>query len=272
MTSSVEGTGTFFAPFGLGSRELVSLVGGGGKTTLLQALGEHLARRGTVLLTTTTKMASDALPLLLLEDKTASDGGAARIRAELLSRPHPLILAARRPIGEGDREKLEGFPPEAVDRLWDAGAADFMICEADGARQKPLKAWADWEPPVPSQTTLLCAVLGADRLNEPLTEEHVHRMALMTERFGLRPGDILTPERLAALLESPLGYLKNAPPAGRHLVLLNRSDRLAPPRLDALTRGFLPCLARALRSWDLLILGSLHALRLDGVLPLERVR
>ena len=148
MTSSVEGTGTFFAPFGLGSRELVSLVGGGGKTTLLQALGEHLARRGTVLLTTTTKMASDALPLLLLEDKTASDGGAARIRAELLSRPHPLILAARRPIGEGDREKLEGFPPEAVDRLWDAGAADFMICEADGARQKPLKAWADWEPPI----------------------------------------------------------------------------------------------------------------------------
>ena len=271
MTSSVEGTGTFFAPFSLGSRELVSLVGGGGKTTLLQALGEHLRRRGTVLLTTTTKMAPGPLPLLFVEEATLTEG-AARIRAALSGPDHPLILAAQRPIWDGDREKLEGFSPEAVDRLWEAGAADFLICEADGARRKPLKAWADWEPPVPSQTTLLCAVLGADRLDEPLTDEHVHRMALMTERFGLRPGDTLTPERLAALLESPLGYLKNAPPAGRRLVLLNRSDRLAPPRLDALTHGFLPRLARALRSWDLLILGSLHRRRPEAVLPLERVR
>ena len=271
MTSSVEGTGGFFAPFGLGSRELASLVGGGGKTTLLQALGEHLSRRGTVLLTATTKMAPGPLPLLLVEEEAALTEGAGRIRAALSGRDHPLILAAQRTVRDGDREKLEGFSPEAVDRLWEAGAADFLICEADGARQKPLKAWADWEPPVPSQTTLLCAVLGADRLDEPLTEEHVHRMALMTERFGLRPGDTLTPERLAALLESPLGYLKNAPPAGRRLVLLNRSDRLAPPRLDALTRGFLPRLARALRSWDLLILGSLHARRSEAVLPLERV-
>ena len=272
MTPSPEDKEGFFAPFELGARELASLVGGGGKTTLLRTLGRFLSRRGTVLLTTTTKMASDALPPLFLEDGTAPEDAAARIRAELSCLPHPLILAARRPMRDGDREKLEGFPPEAVDRLWEAGAADFVICEADGARQKPLKAWADWEPPVPSQTTLLCAVLGADRLDEPLTEEHVHRMALMTERFGLRPGDILTPERLAALLESPLGYLKNTPPTGRRLVLLNRSDRLAPARRDALTRGFLPRLARALRSWDLLILGSLRALRLDGVLPLERGR
>ena len=38
----------------LGSHELVSLVGGGGKTTGLFALGDQLG--GTVVLTTTTKM------------------------------------------------------------------------------------------------------------------------------------------------------------------------------------------------------------------------
>ena len=42
MTSSVEEVEAFFAPFGLGGRELVSLVGGGGKTTLLRALGRFL--------------------------------------------------------------------------------------------------------------------------------------------------------------------------------------------------------------------------------------
>ena len=115
-------------------------------------------------------------------------------------------------------------------------------------------------------------MLGADRLGEPLTEDCVHRMALMTERFGFRPGDALTPDRLAALLESPHGYLKNAPPAGRRIVFLNRSDLLPPARLDALARDFLPRTARLLGSWDLLILGSLHELRVEAVLMPRRGR
>ena len=269
MTASLEDAGAFFAPFALGDRELVSLVGGGGKTTLLRTLGHFLSARGTVLLTTTTKMMPGGLPLLLW-DEPEPERGADRIREAL--RGHPLVVSAQRLLRNGDREKLEGFAPETVDRLWEARAADFMLCEADGARQKTLKAWADWEPPVPGRTTTLCAVLGADRLEEPLTEEHVHRMPLMTERFGFRPGDPLTPERLADLLESPCGYLKNAPPAGRRIVLLNRSDRLSAPHLGSLARNFLPALANALRSWDLLILGSLHLRRVDAVLKAGRSR
>ena len=272
MAADAEDAGIFFAPFGLGGqgRELVSLVGGGGKTTLLRALGRFLSRSGTTLLTTTTKVAPNNLPLLLLEGYEGPEEDTERIRAAL--RLHSPLLAAQRHVRDGDREKLEGLSPEAIDRLWSSKAADFLICEADGARHKPLKAWADWEPPVPSQTTLLCAVLGADRLGEPLTEDCVHRMALMTERFGFRPGDVLTSDRLAALLESPHGYLKNAPPAGRRIVLLNRSDLLPPARLDALARDFLPRTARLLGSWDLLILGSLHELRIEAVLMPRRGR
>ena len=272
MAAGAEDVGAFFAPFGLGGRgqDLVSLVGGGGKTTLLRTLGRFLSRSGTTLLTTTTKMAPDNLPLLLLEGCEGLEEDAERIRSAL--RLHSPLLTVQRHVREGDREKLEGLSPEAVDRLWTGKAADFLVCEADGARHKPLKAWADWEPPIPSRTTLLCAVLGADRLGEPLTEDCVHRMALMTERFGFRPGDTLTPDRLAVLLESHHGYLKNAPPAGRRIVLLNRSDLLPPARLDALARDFLPRTARLLSSWDLLILGSLHALRVEAALMPERGR
>ncbi|RRD64137.1 putative selenium-dependent hydroxylase accessory protein YqeC [Fretibacterium sp. OH1220_COT-178] len=271
MMSTLQGPEAFFAPFGLGGRELVSLVGGGGKTTLLRTLGQVLARRGTVLLTTTTKMAAGDGPLLLTGEEPAAEG-VERIRRALRSQS-PLTTAQRH-VRDGNREKLEGLLPGAVDRLWEAGAADFVVCEADGARHKPLKAWADWEPPIPGRTTVLCAVLGADRLDEPLTEAHVHRMDRMTEDFGFRPGDPLTPERLAALLESPRGYLKNAPPTpnARRFLLMNRSDLLPAPRAEALARDFLPRLTRALRSWDLLILGSLHALRHDAVLRPERTR
>jgi len=45
---------------GLGSRELVSIVGAGGKTTILHTLGTELAAAGyKVILTTTTKMAPE---------------------------------------------------------------------------------------------------------------------------------------------------------------------------------------------------------------------
>ena len=82
----------------------------------------------------------------------------------------------------------------------------------------------------------------------------------------------MTFDWLSALLESPHGYLKNAPPAGRRIVLLNRSDLLPPARLDALARDFLPRTARLLGSWDLLILGSLHELRIEAVLMPRRGR
>ena len=118
MVSDAKDAGAFFAPFGLGGREqkLVSLVGGGGKTTLLRALGRFLSRSGTTLLTTTTKVAPNDLPLLLLEGYEGPEEDTERIRAAL--RLHSPLLAAQRHVRDGDREKLEGLPPEAIDRLW----------------------------------------------------------------------------------------------------------------------------------------------------------
>ena len=67
MAADAEDAGIFFAPFGLGGqgRELVSLVGGGGKTTLLRALGRFLSRSGTTLLTTTTNCLISHLEITL---------------------------------------------------------------------------------------------------------------------------------------------------------------------------------------------------------------
>ena len=93
LSEIAEDAGIFFAPFGLGGqgRELVSLVGGGGKTTLLRALGRFLSRSGMTLLTTTTKVAPNDLPLLLLEGYEGPEEDTERIRAAL--RLHSPLLA-----------------------------------------------------------------------------------------------------------------------------------------------------------------------------------
>ena len=127
---------------GLGNRELVSLVGGGGKSSLLFALGNELAAAGRrVILTTTTKMGWEqalAAPTICWSADTAC-------AVEALDRPGVVML-----LTAGDGHKVTGPPPEIVDRLFAESNADFVIVEADGSKGKPLKAPASFEPVVPS--------------------------------------------------------------------------------------------------------------------------
>ena len=253
----------FFGHFKLGRAELISLTGGGGKTTLLHALALHLFQSGgRVLVGTTTKIHTPRLPSLAIgEGANFSD----ILRALRRSFRRRRLLAMLAPPKEGS-SKRTGLDPLQTDRLWESGVADHCVIEADGSRQMPLKAWAEHEPPIPPRTSLLCSVLGADRLDEPLDERHVFRLDVMAERFGFRPGDILSPKRLAILMNSPLGGLKNAPAGARKILFLNRSDLLSPARREDLARRFLPELAERLRGWDALLMASLRHRRVDRAL------
>src|SRR5208283_2762067 len=39
-----------------------------------------------------------------------------------------------------EHDKIRGFTPEMIARLWQSGIADWIIVEADGAAGRPLKA------------------------------------------------------------------------------------------------------------------------------------
>lgn len=245
-------------------------MGGGGKTALLHALALYLFRAGaSVLVSTTTKMNAPRLPGLLLKDSIEDLELLKAVRCTL--RRRRLVALLTSPDG-GVGDKRTGLSPDRTDLLWSARVASHIVTEADGSRQKPLKAWAEHEPPIPSRTTLLCAVLGADRMDEPLDEEHVFRLELMERNFGLKRGERLTPDRLALMMNSPAGGLKNAPAGARKLLFLNRADLLPRSRRSDLAARFLPKLASRLIGWDSLLMGSLRERRIDVALtiPLPR--
>ncbi len=60
-----------------------------------------------------------------------------------------------------------------------------LLVEADGSRQKPLKAWAEHEPAVPAFADQVVQVAGLSALGKPLQEEHVHRVEIFSRRSGL---------------------------------------------------------------------------------------
>ncbi len=101
-----------------------------------------------------------------------------------------------------------------------------LLIEADGSRQKPLKAWANHEPPIPEFVDLVVQVAGLTGLGEQLTEEHVHRAGIFTELSGLKMGDAISPDALVRVLTHTNGGLKNIPGNARRTVLLNQADTL----------------------------------------------
>jgi probable selenium-dependent hydroxylase accessory protein YqeC len=203
----------------LQAREVISLVGAGGKTTLMFALaGELLALNRRVITTTTTKIfppSPEESPRLLL-------GGPNVFPAikETLTRLGHLTWAARRTADE----KLAGVSLSDFSRLSALGSADYLIVESDGSARRPLKAPNDNEPVVPAETTLFISVLGLSALGQPLTPDRAFRPEIIAHLTGIHPGEPITAEGLAKLAAHPLGGLKGRGPGMRAVVFLNQMD------------------------------------------------
>lgn len=194
---------------------IVSLVGGGGKTSLLFALADSLVQSGrAVLCTTTTRM--------LRPD--AAD----RLRVELRETPEytpaaGLVHFVARPPSDGDN-KVHSYPPETIDDLRIRNPRTWILVEADGAAGRPIKAPAAHEPVVPQGTALAVAVIGLGCFRKPFAADTAFRMEAMADVTGLRPGDAITPAAVARLVLHPRGLFKGVPPAAARILFCNQSD------------------------------------------------
>ena len=200
---------------------ITALVGGGGKTTLLHALGVHLGRRAV--LTTTTQMAADEVggARLLLGPSMAE-------LAEAVADDDP------RPVLVWNRiaDKASGGPKGlGVDRDAPSGwlaLVDHVLVEADGSRGHPAKAPAPHEPVLPAGPTDVVAVIGANALNRVIADQ-CHRPLRLAAAVRCSPYERLTPERAAILLTSPNGARRSVPMAAGYASAVTMVDDASRP-------------------------------------------
>lgn len=165
---------------------ITALIGSGGKTTLLYALGEELRQQGRVLLCTTTRIwPPQAVPW---SDCSRPDAIQSALAKEGL-----LCLGTPRPDG-----KL-GPPELSMDVL--ASLADFVFVEADGAAGLPLKAHLPHEPVLPQHLNQVIAVVGLLGFGLPIAQA-AHRAARFAAISGAQIQDPATPERVAQVLRT----------------------------------------------------------------------
>jgi probable selenium-dependent hydroxylase accessory protein YqeC len=201
---------------------IISLVGAGGKTSLMYCLARELAAEGQTVLTTTTTR-------ILAPTPEQSPGVILSADAdEILERAVGMLQKQKHITVAGDQSpetgKLVGFAPETIDRLLASRIFDWIIVEADGAAGRPLKAPADHEPVIPASTGWLIGMVGLSAIGKPLSEEGVFRSSIFSSISDLPPGAEITTEAVAAAIVHERGILKNAPSRCRRLVFLNQAD------------------------------------------------
>ena len=202
----------------------IALVGSGGKSTALFKIGSELIEAGetsaTVLLTATTHMSTEQLGLanthIVLNEKKDFD----------LFRngfPRGLVLLTGPEVGEGRTKGLTFFLMQHLLVLGDQQKLPILI-EADGSRQRPLKAPSDHEPVIPGWVEMVIVVCGLSGLGKPLESKWVHRPEIFANLASLSPGDIVTPEGIRQVMINPIGGLKGIPVRAKRVALLNQAD------------------------------------------------
>jgi molybdenum cofactor cytidylyltransferase len=191
----------------------VAFIGAGGKTTAMFKLARQLP---AAIVTATTHLGIWQAPLADHHIATAGD------TAEGIENRQGVLLVTGEP--EGDR--LKPISPLLLQRLYQYCQTNAipLLVEADGSRQKPLKAWAEHEPPIPAFASLVVHVAGLLGLGKPLSDNDVHRAEIFAELSGLNMGERISPDALTRVLTHPQGGWKNIPTTARRAALLNQAD------------------------------------------------
>lgn len=198
------------------SSPCVAFVGAGGKTTAMFQLARQLPP--PVIVTATSHLGAWQLGLTDQHIITESPAPLEELEHGLKG----VILVT----GEMDADRTKPIHQDLLHWLKQfCGYHSIpLLIEADGSRGKPLKAWAEHEPPLPSFVDLVVQVVGLSGLGKALNAEHVHRHQIFSRLSRLSVGDSITSDSLVQVLTHPEGGLKNVPNHARRVVLLNQSD------------------------------------------------
>jgi probable selenium-dependent hydroxylase accessory protein YqeC len=218
---------------------VVSLVGAGGKTTLMFRLAGELAQAGERVLTTTTTKMFKPTEEQSTQLVVSADVGDVVKKAENSLAVHPHVTAAREDLVV--HGKLGGFDPSAIEQIREAGLFGWILVEADGAAGRAVKAPAGHEPVVPACSASVVGIVGLDGLGKSLDDRYVFRPEIFSRICDLPLGSPVTEGSIASLIEHPEGLFKGCPPEAQRVLLLNKAEdegtRQAGERIASIVLG-----------------------------------
>jgi molybdenum cofactor cytidylyltransferase len=240
----------------MNSSSSIALIGAGGKTTAMFQLARSLssnAGSSPVIVTATSHLGAWQLSLADQHIIAETPDPIEKIEHGLKG----VILITGKM--EGDRTiPINGNLMKWLQQFCSHHSIPLLI-EADGSRGKPLKAWAEHEPPIPEFVEFVIQVVGLMGLGKSLDDENVHRPEIFSRLSGLNIGEKITADSLVRILKHEERGLKNIPAHAHKVVLLNQADT---HELQSAAQGLAHALVPA---YDSVIISSLEQEKIFAV-------
>jgi len=194
----------------------VAFIGAGGKSTTLFKLAREYST--PVVVTATTHLGEWQTPLA---DVHIVARNTRDIEQLDFSKSGVVLVTA-----EIENNRTRSLNLELLGRLYSLCRRNSipLLIEADGSRQRPIKAWDAHEPPIPEFAGRVVQVVGMNGVGMPLTPEFVHRTELFSKLSGLEIGEPITPAGLTKVLIHKAGGLKNIPTGAKKTLIFNQTD------------------------------------------------
>lgn len=197
---------------GLVKKDILSIVGAGGKTTMMFKLAEELRFSNKILVTTTTKIYT---PQLNQYDFICTDKKNF-LKYSNMKENGIYVLG----LGRNEENKILGLGFKELADL--APHFDYILIEADGSKKKQLKGWNEFEPIIYGKTTKTVGIIDIQSLGMVVKEDNVHRSEIFSEITGAEQGDTVKLKHLLKLIINPLGLFKAA--LGEKILYINKVE------------------------------------------------
>lgn len=191
---------------------LVSIVGSGGKTTLMYLLANELKSNNKVLVSTTTKI---YVPKKEEVDFIATGKAEYNHIKEL---NYNGIYAYGTCIN--DENKLIGISKEDLKIC--INDFSYILVEADGSKKKSIKGWNETEPVIYDKTDVTIGIMSFESLGTIINDENVHRVAEFNKLTDSYLGETIGIKHFIRVIFGENGLFKNS--KGEKVLFLNRIE------------------------------------------------
>lgn len=213
---------TFLSALGIKKRDVVSIIGAGGKTSLMFHLAAEAKGLGMkVLVTTSTRIRVPEKHYYDFIDLSGKLFTGKDITG-------PGIYVGGLP--DEDTTKIVGVRSDLLS--YQIKKFDLVLIEADGAAEKPIKGWKATEPVIPDFTSATIGVIDIQTIGKRASDQLIHRFEIFSEVSGIDAGEKIEPGHLLRMIVHDEGLFGKA--LGREILYINKVESPEDKRNSAL--------------------------------------
>lgn len=202
--------------FKINNKDIITIIGAGGKTSLMFSASSLLRNDYKVLVTTTTHI---YVPDNNLYDKII-------MLTHFENENYNNILQNNKNgvyvIGSHivNNSKIKGLTFDMLDKI--TPYFDVVIIEGDGSKEKSLKGWNDNEPVIYPKSTKTIGIVDISSIGIDINEENIHRVDKFLEIINDYSNNKVNIEHLEKLILNEKGLFKFS--KGEKILFINKVE------------------------------------------------